>query len=164
MGGELSVFLIVFLFLIGTPIVTAATGNLAIPLVMGVIFVLTLLVASEVPKASSKNDHHFRNSNKDIQLQENICCPNCGSPVMVRNHRWECGYCGDFGGISSLHPSEKAKLLRASASSVQVTITVTVPLRIQRKPILHAVSPARNWRIWSVGGISLKMSRLAGIC
>lgn len=118
-------FLIVFLFLIGTLIVTAATGNLAIPLVMGVIFVLTLLVASEVPKASPKNNHHFRNSNKDIQLQENICCPNCGSPVMVRNHRWECGYCGDFGGISSLHPSEKAKLLRASASSVQVTITVT---------------------------------------
>ena len=23
----------------------------------------------------------------------------------------ECGYCGDFGSISSLHPSEKAKLM-----------------------------------------------------
>ena len=54
-----------------------------------------------------------------------IRCPHCGSPVMVRGFWWECGYCGDCGKISSLHPSEKAKLLRAAASSVQVTITVT---------------------------------------
>lgn len=38
-----------------------------------------------------------------------IRCPHCGSPVMVRGNRWECGYCGDFGAISSLQPSEKAK-------------------------------------------------------
>lgn len=54
-----------------------------------------------------------------------IRCPHCGSPVMIRGSRWECGYCGDFGSISSLHPSEKAKLMRAAAPSVQVTITVT---------------------------------------
>ena len=52
-------------------------------------------------------------------------CPHCGSPVMIRGSRWECGYCGDFGSISSLQPSEKAKLLRVAAPSVQVTITVT---------------------------------------
>ena len=44
---------------------------------------------------------------------------------MIRGSRWECGYCGDFGSISSLHPSEKAKLMRAATPTVQVTITVT---------------------------------------
>lgn len=53
-----------------------------------------------------------------------IRCPHCGSPVMVRGSRWECGYCGDFGSISSLHPSEKAKLMRAAAPSIQITFTV----------------------------------------
>lgn len=24
-------------------------------------------------------------------------CPWCGSPVMIRGSRWECGYCGDSG-------------------------------------------------------------------
>ena len=31
-----------------------------------------------------------------------IRCPHCGSPVKVYGSRWECGWCGDFGGISSL--------------------------------------------------------------
>ena len=53
-----------------------------------------------------------------------IRCPHCGSPVMIRGSRWECGWCGDFGSISSLQPSEKAKLMQA-APSVQITITVT---------------------------------------
>ena len=43
-----------------------------------------------------------------------IRCPHCGSPVMVRGRWWECGYCGDCGKISSLHPSEKAKLMQAA--------------------------------------------------
>ena len=54
-----------------------------------------------------------------------IRCPHCGSPVMVRGTRWECGYCGDFGEISSLQPSEKAKLVHAAAPSVRISITVT---------------------------------------
>lgn len=54
-----------------------------------------------------------------------IRCPHCGSPVRIRGGRWECGWCGDFGGISSLHPSEKVKLMQATASTVQVTVTVT---------------------------------------
>lgn len=53
-----------------------------------------------------------------------IRCPHCGSPVMIRGSRWECGYCGDFGSISSLHPSEKAKLMQAAAPSIQLTFTV----------------------------------------
>ena len=54
-----------------------------------------------------------------------IRCPHCGSPVRIRGNRWECGYCGDFGSISSLHPSEKAKLMQAATPTVQVTVTVT---------------------------------------
>ena len=54
-----------------------------------------------------------------------IRCPHCGSPVKIRGSRRECGYCGDFGSISSLHPSEKAKLMQAATPSVQVTVTVT---------------------------------------
>ena len=54
-----------------------------------------------------------------------IRCPHCGSPVMVRGRWWECGYCGDCGKISSLHPSEKAKLMQAAAPVVQATVTVT---------------------------------------
>lgn len=51
-----------------------------------------------------------------------ICCPHCGSPVMIRGSRWECGWCGDFGALSSLHPSERAKL----DDTIRVTVTVTV--------------------------------------
>ena len=54
-----------------------------------------------------------------------IRCPHCGNPVMIRGSQWECGYCGDFGSISSLHPSEKAKLMQAATPSLQLTITVT---------------------------------------
>lgn len=56
-----------------------------------------------------------------------IRCQHCGSPVKIRGSRWECGYCGDFGSISSLQPSEKAKLMQAAPPTVQVTVTVTDP-------------------------------------
>lgn len=51
-----------------------------------------------------------------------IRCPHCGSPVKVRGSRWECGWCGDFGALSSLHPSERAKL----DDTIRATVTVTV--------------------------------------
>ena len=51
-----------------------------------------------------------------------ICCPHCGSPVMIRGNRWECGWCGDYGPLASLHPSERAKL----DDTIRVTVTVTV--------------------------------------
>ena len=47
-----------------------------------------------------------------------IRCPHCGSPVMVRGNRWECGWCGDFGDISSLNRSERIKLSRASDAAL----------------------------------------------
>ena len=54
-----------------------------------------------------------------------IRCPHCGSSVMIRGNRWECGWCGDFGSISSLHHSEKAKLMQAATPTIQFTVTVT---------------------------------------
>ena len=77
-----------------------------------------------------------------------IRCPHCGSPVRIRGSRWECGYCGDFGSISSLHPSEKAKLMGAATPTVQVTVTVTdsseeeTPRRFSRAELEDMV---RRW-------------------
>lgn len=42
-----------------------------------------------------------------------IRCPHCGSPVRLRGQRWECTWCGDFGSLASLSPTQKAKLLQA---------------------------------------------------
>ena len=63
-----------------------------------------------------------------------ICCPHCGSPARIRGSRWECGWCGDFGGISSLHPSEKAKLLQAATPTIQITVTVTDTSDVEETP------------------------------
>ena len=67
-----------------------------------------------------------------------IRCPHCGAPVMLRGRRWECGYCGDFGSISSLQPSEKAKLAQARASSVRITVTVTATSQEEEAPFSPA--------------------------
>ena len=29
-------------------------------------------------------------------------CPNCGSPVIIKGDRFECGWCGNFGKVSCL--------------------------------------------------------------
>ena len=77
-----------------------------------------------------------------------IRCPHCGSPVMVRGRWWECGDCGDCGKISSLHPSEKAKLMQAAVPVVQATVTVTdsseeeTPRRFSRAELEDMV---RRW-------------------
>ncbi|WP_143383431.1 hypothetical protein [Flavonifractor sp. An9] len=54
-----------------------------------------------------------------------IRCPHCGSSVMIRGNRWECGWCGDFGALSSLPASERAKL--DDTAPVTVTVMVTEP-------------------------------------
>ena len=54
-----------------------------------------------------------------------IRCPHCGSPVRIRGNSWECGWCRDYGPISSLRPSERAKLAQATAPSIRFTVTVT---------------------------------------
>lgn len=39
-----------------------------------------------------------------------VRCPHCGSSAEVRGRRWECGWCGDFGDISSLGAAQMAEL------------------------------------------------------
>ena len=77
-----------------------------------------------------------------------IRCPKCGSPVRIWGSRWECSWCGDFGSISSLHPSEKAKLMQAVSPTIQATVTVTdtseeeTPRRFSRAELEDMV---RRW-------------------
>lgn len=53
-----------------------------------------------------------------------IRCPHCGSPVRIRGNSWECGWGRDYGPISSLRPSERAKLAQSTAPSIRFTVTV----------------------------------------
>lgn len=62
-----------------------------------------------------------------------VRCPHCGSPVMVRGNRWECGWCGDFGSTSSLFPSERAKLV-SEESPPQITLSFTVSVEDTTSP------------------------------
>ena len=78
-----------------------------------------------------------------------IRCPHCGSPVMVRGNRWECGWCGDFGNISSLFPSEQAKLA-PKKSTPKITLSFTVSVEDSTPPPRHftrteLVDMVRRW-------------------
>lgn len=78
-----------------------------------------------------------------------IRCPHCGSPVMVRGNRWECGWCGDFGSTSSLFSSEQAKLV-PEKSTPQITLSFTVSVEDTTPPPRHftrteLVDMVRRW-------------------
>ena len=78
-----------------------------------------------------------------------VRCPHCGSPVMVRGNRWECGWCGDFGSTSSLFSSEQAKLVPAK-STPQITLSFTVSVEDTTPPPRHftrteLVDMVRRW-------------------
>lgn len=42
-----------------------------------------------------------------------LACPRCGSPVMLRGNRWECGWCLDSGDLGSLSCTHKRTELHA---------------------------------------------------
>lgn len=78
-----------------------------------------------------------------------IHCPHCGSPVMVRGNRWECGWCGDFGSTSSLFPSEQAKLVPEKRTP-QITLSFAVSVEDNTPPPRHftrteLVDMVRRW-------------------
>lgn len=82
---------------------------------------------------------------------EQIRCPYCGSPVMVRGSRWECGYCGDCGQISSLRPAERAKWL-AAQPDLQLSVRFVIeeapsePEESRLEPLLRAFpEEASRW-------------------
>lgn len=44
--------------------------------------------------------------------------------MRIRGNSWECGWGRDYGPISSLRPSERAKLAQSTAPSIRFTVTV----------------------------------------
>ena len=46
-------------------------------------------------------------------------CPHCGSPIKIRGNRWECGWCGDFGSLSSLKGASRIKPSQESVPGLQ---------------------------------------------
>ena len=62
-----------------------------------------------------------------------IYCPNCGSPVMLRGDGWECGWCGDFGDISSLSRPEREKLRAELAAEVLEQGVVSIVEGVQAR-------------------------------
>lgn len=46
-------------------------------------------------------------------------CPHCGSPIKIRGNRWECGWCGDFGALSSLKSPSRGQPSSKSAPGLQ---------------------------------------------
>lgn len=70
------------------------TENMAVPLVVGVLFVLVLLVFGQI----FRDEDDARDSSGETTHR----CPNCGSPVRIHGSRWECGWCGNHGDITSL--------------------------------------------------------------
>ena len=113
----------VFWVFYGFPIILCLGGFLftmnAAFLIIMLVFVLPLLTGRKKTPADRES---FSQSNNAIQ-KEVIRCPWCGSPVKVRGNRWECGWCGDSGGIASLHPSERAKLSRSTDTDRPYTLT-----------------------------------------
>lgn len=81
-------------FFLVTLVLTVLTENIALPLVLGVVFVVVLTILGEL----------FRNSEDADQQRKgtSLRCPHCGSPATLRGNRWECGWCGDHGDVSSL--------------------------------------------------------------
>lgn len=75
-------------------VLAVVTENMAVPLVVGVLFVLVLLVFGRI----------FQDENEEEEPDNRTTrrCPNCGSPVRIHGSRWECGWCGNHGHISSL--------------------------------------------------------------
>ena len=68
---------------------------------------------------------------------ENIRCPHCGSPVIVKEQTGECGWCGDAGMLGVLAPQERAKIGAERSAAVPLRVTVTdstPPARIPEPP------------------------------
>ena len=74
-------------------VLTVLTGNPAVALMVGVIFVPVAGFVQWLFSDREEEEHPASHAPR---------CPHCGSPVRVRGSRWECGWCGDHGDVSSL--------------------------------------------------------------
>lgn len=84
------------IFLLAALVLTVITENLAVPLVMAILYVLILMVVSVLRGGSSSG------GNSGPPPRSAPRCPHCGGSVTIRGQRWECGWCGDCGDLSSL--------------------------------------------------------------
>lgn len=90
-------------------LLTMVTGNVAVPLVLGVVLVVgvgVLEYLGESDSGSTGNSKNFEDENSEdvenVRPRISRRCPYCGSPIRIKGNRWECGYCGDCGHLSSL--------------------------------------------------------------
>ena len=67
-----------------------------------VLMILILVVISLKASKSSdgKNSSAYVNNNR-TSTNSTIRCPTCGATAKVHGSTWECGWCGDFGRVSS---------------------------------------------------------------
>ena len=94
-------------FVVVALLLTMVTGNVAVPLVLGVVFVVGVGVLEYLGESDSGSTYNSERSEdsedfEDIQPRRSRRCPYCGSPIRIKGNRWECGYCGDCGDLSSL--------------------------------------------------------------
>ena len=74
-------------------------------LLIGVIAIPILLIIS---RSSKKRTAQLPKEEEGIKITvkspgvPRLSCPRCGSPVMLRGSRWECGWCLDSGDLGSL--------------------------------------------------------------
>lgn len=85
-------------------------------LLIGVIAIPILLIISRSSKIrtaqQSKEEPGIKITVKRPGVPR-LACPRCGSPVMLRGNRWECGWCLDSGDLGSLSSTHKRTELHA---------------------------------------------------
>ena len=89
-----------------------------------------------------------------------IRCPHCGSPVMIRGNRWECGWCGDSGRLKHSSGSKKIGITLSFSAVYHVDLPKTWE---NMKSALKALAPGRDAALLSLLGKVLLHEISAGI-
>ena len=53
--------------------------------------IILIAIAAHAGAGNTNSENHNTPAAKTIR------CPYCGSPAMVKDDQWECGWCGDHG-------------------------------------------------------------------
>ena len=85
-------------------------------LLIGVIAIPILLIISRSSKIRTAQQPKGEPGSKITVKSPGVprlACPRCGSPVMLRGNRWECGWCLDSGDLGSLSCTQTQTELHA---------------------------------------------------
>ena len=85
-------------------------------LLIGVIAIPILLIISHSSKKRTAQQPKGEPGSKITVKSPGVprlSCPRCGSPVMLRGNRWECGWCLDSGDLGSLSCTQAQTELHA---------------------------------------------------